>query len=175
MPNTTKSLRTAILLFVLISITVVSIPAQAHWGGCCSDKDWHGWSNTDWPDQYQLTVDQLTKVKEIRVELSKSVAPLVEKLRTARSEYATAETAAEPDADKLKSIRRSISGLEEKIDNLRIDANASINKVLSKTQRTYVTEHSNCDWWDMDNCMSSHYSTTATTHSGSTGCGWNCR
>lgn len=115
-----------------------------------------GW-NQNMPEKYWLTAEQLQKVREIRSEYNNEILPLQRKLSSLRIE--ARGYAENPDAEiaKIKNYREDIRGLEGKIDDLRLDARAAINKILTKEQRVYFSDakhpSDNFDWWDMDGGM----------------------
>ncbi len=103
-----------------------------------------GW-NQNIPEQYWLTADQLTRIRDIRSNYGDKILPLQQKLYSLRIE--ARGYASDPDADlgKIKDYREEIRGLEGKVDDLRLDARGEINKVLTKEQRAYFSD--NFDWW----------------------------
>ena len=52
---------------------------------------------------------------------------------------------------KIKSYRKNINNLSDKIEDLRLEARSEINKVLTKEQRAYFGD--NYGRWDMNDGM----------------------
>ena len=104
-----------------------------------------GW-NQNVPEKYWLTAQQIDNVRQIRSNYDDKILPLQQKLYSLTIE--ARGYASDPNADlgKIKSYREEISGLQGKIDDLRLDARGEINKVLTKEQRVYFSD--NFDWWD---------------------------
>ena len=117
-----------------------------HYGmmGSCRGTGMMGW-NSNVPEKYWLTADQLTRIRELRSKYDDEILPLQRNLFSLRIE--SRGYASNPDADisKIKDYREEIRGLEGKIDDLRLDARSEINKVLTKEQRVYFSD--NFDWW----------------------------
>lgn len=111
-----------------------------------------GWEDPQWnsniPEKYWLSAEQRSKLKEIRSSYYDEIFPLQRELRALRME--ARGYASRPDAEvgKIKSYRKQINDLEEKIEDLRLQAAADINKTLTKEQRGYYG--SNYNWLDSD-------------------------
>lgn len=64
-----------------------------------------------------------------------------------RIEYRGYSSRYDAGTGKIKSYRKQIRNLEDKIDDLRLDARGEINKILTKEQRLYFN-NGNYGWWD---------------------------
>lgn len=110
-----------------------------------------GWSNSNVPQQYQLSAEQMTRVRDIRSQYDDKIIPLQRELRALRLEANGYATRSGADMGKIKSYRKDIRDLEDDIADLRLDARADISKVLTKEQRVYFGDR--YDWWGMDEDM----------------------
>jgi Spy/CpxP family protein refolding chaperone len=149
-----KKLGLTVALFATMVFALFTSPANAQGRGCCMDRMSGydgGWSNASVPQQYQLSAEQMTRVRDIRSQNDDMIIPLQRELRALRMEVRG--YAARPDAEtgKIKSYRKDINNLEDKIQDLRLDARAEIQKTLAKEQRAYFGN--SYDWWDMDGGM----------------------
>lgn len=145
-------LTVASLAMILLSSFTSSANAQGR--GCCMNwmsghDGW--WSNASVPQQYQLSAEQITKVRDIRSEYDDEIIPLQRELRALRIEARGYASRSDAEIGKIKSYRKDINDLEGKIEDLRLEARAKINKVLTKEQRAYYGDSD--DWWNMDGGM----------------------
>lgn len=106
-----------------------------------------GWWNANVPQQYWLSSEQISKISAIRQKYDNKILPLRQKLMALIME--TRGYSAQPDANinKIKDYQKQIRKLQAKIDNLRSDARAEINKVLTKGQRAYYGDYAFGNWW----------------------------
>ncbi|MHB8906952.1 MAG: Spy/CpxP family protein refolding chaperone [Melioribacteraceae bacterium] len=134
---------------MLLSLFSSSATAQSM-GRCMSGSDaW--WSNSNVPAKYQLSPEQITKIREIRSQYDDEIIPLQRELRSLRMEARGYASRSDAEVGKIKSYRKDINNLNDKIEDLRLNAKAEINKVLTKEQRVYFGD--NFGWWDMDGGM----------------------
>ena len=137
---------------MLLSLFSSSATAQSM-GRCMSGSDaW--WSNSNVPAKYQLSPEQITKIREIRSQYDDEIIPLQRELRSLRMEARGYASRSDAEIGKIKSYRKDINDLEGKIDDLRLDAMATTNKILTKEQRVYFGD--NFGWWDMGGGMMSN-------------------
>ncbi len=111
-----------------------------------------GWEDPQWnsniPEKYWLSAEQRSKLKEIRSNYYEEIFPMQRELRALRMEARGYTSRPDAEVGKIKSYRKQINDLEEKIEDLRLQAVADINKTLTKEQRQYYG--SNYDWLDSD-------------------------
>ncbi len=111
-----------------------------------------GWQwNSNVPQKYQLSADQMTTVRDIRSQYDDQIFPLQRELRSLRIEARGYESRSDVEIGKIKSYRKDINNLSGRLDDLRLEAKGEINKILSKEQRAYFGN--NFGWWDMDRGM----------------------
>lgn len=145
-----KSLMT---LFIVAAVVVVAFAVSPAFSqNCCYWDNWNAgvdaaWWNNNVPAQYALNAEQITTINNIRTKYNEKILPLQNELRALRIEYRGYSSRYDADTSKLKSYRKQIRNLEDKIDDLRLDARAKINKVLTKEQRLYFNK-GNYGWWD---------------------------
>ena len=139
---------------ILLSLFAVSTYAQGRhhnnsMRGMSGDYGWQ-W-NDNVPQKYQLSADQMTSIRDTRSKYDDDIFPLQRDLRALRIEARGYESRSDAEIGKVKSYRKDINNLSDKLDNIRLEARGEINKVLSKEQRAYFGD--NFGWWDMSSGM----------------------
>ena len=139
-------------LFAIGAVLVIFASSQAFSQGYCNWDNWNSgrdaaWWNNNVPAQYALSAEQITTINTIRTKYNKKILPLQNELRAVRIEYRGYDSRYDADVSKIKSYRKQIRNLEDKIGDLRLDARGEINKVLTKDQRPYFNS-GNYGWWD---------------------------
>jgi Spy/CpxP family protein refolding chaperone len=153
----TKHKKLALIVSLLGTIMLLSLfssSATAQGMGRCMSGSDTWWSNSNIPDKYQLSPEQITKIREIRSQYDDEIIPLQRELRSLRIEARGYASRSNAEIGKIKSYRKDINDLEGKIDDLRLDARATTNKILTKEQRVYFSD--NFVGWDMDGDMMSN-------------------
>jgi len=156
---------------MLFSLFTSSVNAQG-WNNrnCMGGMSWDdGWQwNNNVPQKYQLSADQMTTVRDIRSQYNDQIFPLQRELWALRIEARGYASRSDAEIGKIKSYRKDINNLSDKLDDIRLEARDEINKVLTKEQRAYFGDnfgwqnmHSGMmsyDGYDMNNCpMMSHW------------------
>jgi Spy/CpxP family protein refolding chaperone len=150
----TKHKKLALIVSLLGTIMLLSLfssSATAQGMGRCMSGSDTWWSNSNIPDKYQLSPEQITKIREIRSQYDDEIIPLQRELRSLRIEARGYASRSDAEIGKIKSYRKDINNLDDKIEDLRLEARAEINKVLTKEQRAYFGD--NFGWWNMDGGM----------------------
>ena len=142
---------------ILLSSFAVSTYAQGRhhnnsMRGMSSDygRQW----NDNVPQKYQLSADQMTSIREIRSQYDDQIFPLQRDIRALRIEAKGYSSRSDAEIEKIKSYREDINNLSDKMEELRLEARAEINKVLSKEQLAYFGN--NFGWGEMDSCIMDH-------------------
>jgi len=136
------------LLGTIMLLSLFSSSATAQSIGCWMSGSHAWWSNFNVPAKYQLSPEQITKIREIRSKYDDQIIPLQRELRALRIEARGYASRSDAEMGKIKSYRKDINNLRDKIEDLRLEARADVNKVLTKEQRVYFGD--NFGWWDMD-------------------------
>ncbi len=125
---------------VLLFSSALNLAQAQGWGRCMSyNSSW--WSpSVSVPEKYQLTPEQMTKIRDIRSEYEENILPLQREFRSLRMEARAYSSRSDAAIGKIRSHRKEITDLEGKIDDLRLEAKAEISKVLTKEQRAYYGE-----------------------------------
>jgi len=142
------------MVLALTIISVLSLSSLVFAQDYCYYDNWSRgagaqWWNNNVPTQYALTAEQITKINDIRNKNYDKILPLQNELRAMRIEYRGYAARLDADISKIKSYRKKIRNLEDKISDLRLDARGKINKVLTKEQRLYFND-GGYGWWDGD-------------------------
>ncbi len=144
-------------IIMLFSSFTSSVNAQG-WnnrncmGGMSWDDSWQ--LNANVPQKYQLSADQMTSIRDLRSQYDDQIIPLQRELRSLRMEARGYASRSDAEIGKINSYRKDINNLNDKIEDLRLNAKAEINKVFTKEQRAYFGD--NFGWWDMDGGMMSN-------------------
>lgn len=146
-----KKLGLTVALLATIALSSLTSSVNAQGRGCWMSGHDGGWSNSNLPQQYQLSVEQMTKIKAIRSQYDDAIIPLQRELRALRIEARGYASRSDAEIGKIKSYRKEINNLEDKIADLRLETKAEINKVLTKEQRAYFGD--NFGRWDMSGGM----------------------
>ena len=140
------------MVLALTIISVLSLSSLVFSQDYCYYDNWtrHAgaqWWNSNVPTQYALTAEQITKINDIRSKNYEKILALQNELRALRIEYRGYASRSAADISKIKSYRKKIRNLEDKISDLQLDARGKINKVLTKEQRLYFND-GGYGWWD---------------------------
>lgn len=146
--------KSLLAVFAISAIVVLFASSQVFSQGYCNWDNWNAgtgvaWWNNNVPAQYALTAEQITTINANRTKYNQKILPLQNELRAVRIEYRGYSNRYDADINKIKSYRKQIRNLEDKIDDLRLDARGKINKVLTKEQRLYFN-NGNYGWWDAE-------------------------
>ncbi len=139
------------LLGTIMLISLFSSSTKAQGMRCWMSNSDAWWSNSNVPSKYQLSPEQITKTREIRSQYDDEIIPLQRELRSLRMEARGYALRSDAEIGKIKSYRKDMNNLSDKIEYLRLEARAEINKVLTKEQRAYFGD--SFGWWDMDGGM----------------------
>ncbi len=139
------------LLGTIMLLSLFSSSASAQGMGRCMNSYDGWWSNSNVPSKYQLSPEQITKTREIRSQYDDEIIPLQRELRSLRMEARGYALRSDAEIGKIKSYRKNINNLSDKIEDLRLEARSEINKVLTKEQRAYFGD--NYGRWDMNDGM----------------------
>ena len=143
----TKHKKLALIVPLLGTIMLLSLFSSS-----ASAQGYDGWwSNSNVPSKYQLSPEQITKTREIRSQYDDEIIPLQKELRSLRMEARGYASRSDAEIGKIKSYRKDINNLDDKIEDLRLEARAEINKVLTKEQKAYFGD--NYSRWDMNDGM----------------------
>lgn len=144
------------LIFLLIGLIIFSasqVMAQYY----CTNSNWSAnsdarWWNYNTSAEYALTAKQITEINKLRKNSYEKKIPIENELRSLRIKYQTVNSYSEPDIQELKSLRNSIRDKEGKIDNINLQTEVQVRKLLTEKQLTYF-DNDNYAWWNMsDNC-----------------------
>jgi len=134
---------------MLLSLFSSSATEQSMGRGMSGSDSW--WSNSNVPAKYQLSTEQISRIREIRSQYDDEIIPLQREFRSLRMEVRGYASRSDAEIGKIKSYRKDINNLGDKIEDLRLEARAEINKVLTKEQRAYFGD--NFGGRDMDSGM----------------------
>ncbi|NOZ62554.1 MAG: hypothetical protein GXO74_12855 [Calditrichaeota bacterium] len=141
----------AFLLAVISLIALFSsVFSQA---GCPFDK-WQKnasaqWWNSNVPVKYALAAKEVKELNKIRNKNSKKIIPLQEELQILKIEFGRYLGQSEIDIREIKSFRKKIFHLEEKILKLQLETRDKIAKILTKKQKRYFY-NGGYGWWDKE-------------------------
>ena len=171
---------TLALSLLLIGLVTVSTQALSQNYNCydnwTSSADMNWWNN-DIPSEYALSTNQVEKINEIRATSNEKILPLQNELLSLRTEYRNYNSTTDVDVQKIKSVRKNIRDLEDKISDINLDTKVQIKKILTKEQLKYFDD-GGYGWWNMDdNCWHSNHSKMLNGEQGmmtheSRCCGW---
>jgi len=133
------------MLIAVVVIGIMALSAKAFSQGYCYWDNWQtsagaSWWNNYIPAQYALSADQITEINKTRAKYNEKILPLQNKLRSLRIEFRGYDTRHDADISKIKSSRKQIRDLEDKISDLRLDTRAKINNLLTKEQKLYFND-----------------------------------
>lgn len=133
----------------VVSLMIFSGSGHAQMFGRCpmSGGNWHGWSARNVPEQYRLSEEQQAKIDQIHAKFDEKLLPLRKELTAKRLEWRAYISRDDASPEKIKAYRKEIRDLQDKIDDLRLDAKTEINQVLTKEQRAYFGNR--YDLWGM--------------------------
>jgi Spy/CpxP family protein refolding chaperone len=143
-----KKLGLTVALLATVVFALFANPANAQgrsrWmRGMSRYAGW--WANTNVPQQYQLSPEQMTRLRDIRAQYDDKITPLRTQLHALSIEARGYASRPDANIEEIKSYRKDINDLEDEIEDLRLEARAEINKVLTKEQRAYFGN--DYDWW----------------------------
>ncbi|MCL5027407.1 MAG: hypothetical protein M1480_00135 [Bacteroidetes bacterium] len=140
----TKHKKLTLVVLLLGTVVMLSLflsPAKAQ--GMQHRMSGHGewWSDSNIPAKYQLSSEQIGKIKEITSKFDDEIIPLQRDLRALRTESRGYTSRSDAEIGKIKSYREDINNLEGKIEDLRLESKAEINKVLTEEQQAYFGDN----------------------------------
>jgi len=141
------------MLVAFAVIGLVALSTQAFSQGYCYWDNWQtsagaSWWNNNILAQYALSAEQITEINKTRAKYNEKILPLQNELRSLQIEFRGYDTRYDADINKIKSYRKQIRDLEDKISDLRLDTRGEINKLLTKEQKLYFND-GGYGWWDM--------------------------
>ena len=142
------------MLFTFAVLGLFALASQSFSQGNCYWDNWQTnagssrWNNNV-PAQYVLTAEQITQIGKIRTKYNEKILPLQNELRALRIEFRGYDSRYDAETGKIKSYRKQIRDIEDKIYDLRLDARGKISKVLTKEQRLYFND-GKYGWWDSE-------------------------
>jgi Spy/CpxP family protein refolding chaperone len=145
------------IMSVVAILFFLGFSTQTYSQMCCNNSNWNynsglHWWNSNTPEKYALSSDQVTKINSIRSSSSEKISVMQNKLIPLRLEYRKINLSSDYDINKLKSVRKEIRDLEDKISDVKLETKDQIKKVLSKEQLNYFN-NDQYRWWNMaDNC-----------------------
>ncbi|MBK9099475.1 MAG: hypothetical protein IPM14_15445 [bacterium] len=120
----------AIAILAIAGILLISIPVFSHGASENSDQCGQYTFNTD-----QLTKEQAEKIDQINVKYSEKTLSLRQELNLLKTKAYNYSLNEKIDLNEVKGFRQKIRDVRGKLDDLRIDELAEINKVLPEDQQ----------------------------------------
>lgn len=105
------------------------------------------WWNSNVPEKYWLSDDQISQVNKIKAEYDDLIQPEIEKLNSMRGDYSDYQQQDEISSKRIREYQSQIRGIEDNIYSLKMEAGNKIKKVLNKNQRAYFND-TRIGWWD---------------------------
>ncbi|MFZ0456055.1 MAG: periplasmic heavy metal sensor [Ignavibacteriaceae bacterium] len=136
-----------IAALAIAGLLLLSFPVFAHGGGnngYCGNYTY----NNNKQNNTQLSKEQTQKIDKIQDKYNDEALPLRQKLNTLRTEAYNYSLNNNTDIDKVKDYRQQIRDLQGKIDDLRLDALAEIDKVVPEDQQDNYNNYFNQCWGD---------------------------
>lgn len=129
-----------ILAFATAGIFLVSFTAFAHGGqgnqGCgFNSMNGNYMSGSYSFDNSRLSKEQLNKIDQIQDKYNKETIPLIQNLNLLNTKAYNYSLDNNTDIEKIKETRKDIRETQGKIDDIRFDELAEINKVLPEDQQ----------------------------------------
>lgn len=141
-----KILTTGILTIGLVIFAGSGYAQMSDW--CPMHRGhWNDWSGRNVPEKYRLSEDQQAKTNQIHAKFDEKLLPLRKELSAKRLELMAYISRDDASPEKIKAYRKEIRDLQDKIDDLRLDAKAEINQVFTKEQQAYFGNR--YDFWEM--------------------------
>lgn len=94
-------------------------------------------------DKSKLSKEQINKIDEMQDKYNKETLPLRQKLNLLRTEAYNYGLNDNIDVENVKQFRQQIRDVQGKIDDLKIDETAGINKILPKDQQIDLKSYLN--------------------------------
>ncbi len=104
-------------------------------------------NNSNVPQKYWLTDEQITKIDDIRNKYDEKIQPQIEKLYNLRDEANEYSNSDKAEYKKVREYHSQINQLEKQIYDMRLEARNEIGNVLAKGQRPYYRGYAFNDWW----------------------------
>lgn len=106
------------------------------------------WWNSNVPEKYRLSDDQINQVNKIKSEYDDLIQPEIEKLSTVRGDYSDYQQQDEISSKRIREYQSEIRGIEDNLYSLKMEVGNKIRKVLNKGQRTYYNDSVFNGWCD---------------------------
>ncbi len=104
--------------------------------------------NTNVPEKYWLSDDQVNQVNKIKTEYDRRIQPEIEKLNSVRGEFSAYRQQDEISSKRIKEYQTRLRDIEDNIYSLKMEAASKIRNVFGKGQRPYYNNNVFNDWCD---------------------------
>ena len=115
------------ILGILVLVGVLTAPVFAHRWGRGGNYGGPGWSESG--EYGNLTESQQTELEKLEQSLFNDTVKLRDQIWNKSAELNTALNAADPDAKKVRTLQREISGLKAKMSEQRINFELEARKI----------------------------------------------
>ncbi len=128
--------------------------------------------NSNVPEKYWLSGDQINQVNKIRTEYDDLIQPKIEKLNSVRNDFYNYQQQDEISSKRIREYQTELRGIEDNIYSLKMEAASKIRNVFSKSQRPYYNNYVYNDWCDDWGWNYSGYMDYGMRDHGYMDCGW---
>ena len=125
----------------LVGILLLSFPVFSNGNHAGNNQTGNLYLN-----ESQLTQEQITKIDAIQNEFIKTTIPLRKKLNLLRTELYNNSLDNNVDIENARQLTKQIRDLQGKIDDLRLDALAKIDKIVPQNRQGYYNNYFNQCW-----------------------------
>ncbi len=104
------------------------------------------WWNSNVPEKYRLSDDQINQANKIRTEYDNLIQPEIEKLNSVRGDFSDYRRQDDISSKRIREYQNQLRAIEDNIYSLKMEAAGKIRNVLSKSQRPYYDNYIYNDW-----------------------------
>ncbi len=136
---------TIAIVILLVSLTLLAQNQPKN--NAVSNSYNSSYLNANIPEKYWLSDEQINQVNKIKTEYDGLIQPEIEKLNTVRGDFSDYRQQDDINSKRIREYQNQISGIEDNIYSLRMEAEGKIRKVFTNSQRIYFND-SRIGWWD---------------------------
>ena len=104
------------------------------------------WWNSNIPEKYRLSDDQINQANKIRTEYNSLIQPEIEKLNSMRGDFSDYRRQDDISSKRIREYQKQLRDIEDNIYSLKVEAAGKIRNVLSKSQKPYYNNYIYNDW-----------------------------
>lgn len=160
-----------VIAVLIVSLTLLAQDSPKKNNSMNNTYDASYW-NSNVPEKYWLSDDQISQLNKIRVEYDDLIQPQIEKYYSVRDDFSAYRQQDEISNKQIREYQTELRDIEDNIYSLKMEAASKLRNVLSKGQRPYYNNYVYNDWCDDWGWNYGGYMGYGMRDNGYMDCGW---